>query len=1301
MATIVLSGAGAAAGAAIGGSVLGISSAVIGRAVGATVGRVIDQSLLGAGSQAVETGRVERFRLTGAGEGTPVGQCFGRVRVAGQVIWASRFHEHVEKSGGGGKGAPKTPTVTAFGYSVSLAIALCEGEITRIGRIWADGCEVAPGDFNLRIYSGSEDQLPDPKMEAVEGTGRVPAYRGIAYVMIEDLDLGRFGNRVPQFSFEVVRPAHGAGPDLASRVRGVALIPGTGEYSLATTPVYYDYGPGVCGVANVNSPSGQTDFVTSLEQMRAEMPGCRSVSLVVSWFGDDLRCGRCRVRPKVEQRKFEGEPMQWQVSGIRRGQAGLVPSLEERPVYGGTPADRAVMEAISEINAGGQEAVFYPFILMEQMAENGLQDPWSEAENQPVLPWRGRITLSAAPGRAGSPDGSETAVAQVRAFFGTARPGEFQRTKNGPVYQGEDGWSYRRFILHYAHLCAQAGGVSAFCLGSEMRALTQIRGPGNSFPAVAEMIRLAADLRAILGPETKIGYAADWSEYFGYHPQDGSGDVFFHLDPLWASEHVDFIGIDNYMPLSDWRDGNAHADAHWKTIYDPQYLRANIEGGEGYDWYYENRAAADAQRRTPITDGAYGEHWIWRYKDMRNWWCNTHHNRVGGVRQEDPTPWVPQSKPMWFTELGCGAIDKGTNQPNKFLDPKSSESVLPNYSTGARDDLIQAQYLNAMLGYWSEPENNPVSVEYGGQMIDMARAHVWAWDARPYPQFPARRDVWSDGDNYARGHWINGRISAQSLEAVVRDICMRSGVEAVGVRNLYGLVRGYTLEGIGNARAALQPLLLAYGCDAAERDGQIVFSRRDGRKEARLEPQALLAADGEIVPLSLSRAPEAETAGRIRLTFVEADGAYEARSVEAVFPDEESRAVAVTEFPLVLSGSEGRAIVDRWLAEARVARDRARFALPLSTLALGAGDVVRLDGPGGEACYRIDRVEQSHGRIVEAVRVEPGVYRPADAVEDRIGLAPFVPPVPVLPMFLDLPLLRGDEVPHAPHLAVAAEPWPGSVAVYSSAVDNGYELNRLIAAPAVFGVTETPLRRAAPGCWDRGMPLRVRLGNGALSSAEMGELLAGANLAAIGDGTHGWELFQFARARLVGPKTYELALRLRGQAGTEAEMAETWPEGSLFVLVDARVGQIDLAPTARGRVRHYRIGPAGRPYDDPTYRHRVEAFSGLGLRPYAPCHFRVVRRGRDVEAQWVRRTRVGGDDWEGEVPLGEALERYTLRVRNDDGKVVRQEVLSTPGWVYSSAAQRADGAGAGFRLEVAQVSDLFGPGVYASVSFPE
>ena len=122
-------------------------------------------------------------------------------------------------------------------------------------------------------------------------------------------------------------------------------------------------------------------------------------------------------------------------------------------------------------------------------------------------------------------------------------------------------------------------------IGSELRGLTTLRSSAAAYPFVAALVTLAADVKAIL-PAAKITYGADWSEYFGHHPQDGSGDVFFHLDPLWASPGIDVIGIDNYLPLTDWHDGKSHLDrlAGTTSIYDTEYLKSGIAGGEGFDW---------------------------------------------------------------------------------------------------------------------------------------------------------------------------------------------------------------------------------------------------------------------------------------------------------------------------------------------------------------------------------------------------------------------------------------------------------------------------------------------------------------------------------------------------------------------------------------------------------------------------------------------------------------------------------------------------------------------------------------------
>lgn len=1292
MATILLSAAGAAIGGAMGGTVLGLSSVVVGRAIGATFGRVIDQRILG-GSEMVETGHVDRFRLTGAGEGAAIPEVYGRMRVGGQVIWASQFAEH-ETTRRGGKGGGQV--TRSYGYSVSLAIALCEGEIAGVARIWADGVEISAEDIGLRVYQGKRDQMPDPKLEAIEGAGRVPAYRGTAYVVIEDLDLGRFGNRVPQFNFEVLRPDFTAQdtPDAepAQAVQAVALMPGSGEYALATTPAVVDQGLGASHVVNVNSVNGQSDLQASLDLLERELPAAKAASLIVSWFGDDLRAAQCQLRPKVEATTGDAMDLPWQVSGLTRGQAEQVPVEDDRPVYGGTPCDVSVLEAIAALKAAGQAVMVYPFILMTQMQGNTLTNPWTGEDGQPHLPWRGRITGALAPGLTGSPNGTAAAEAEVAQFVGTVTAADFAVAEGVVSYHGPAEWSYSRFILHNAALCAAAGGVDSFCIGSEMRGLTQLRGAAGSFPFVAALKALAAEVRALLGPEVKLGYAADWSEYFGYHPQDGSGDVLFHLDPLWADTNIDFIGIDNYMPLSDWRDGSTHLDADWGAIYNLDYLRSNIEGGELYEWYYHSAEARAAQIRTEITDGAHGEPWVYRVKDLRGWWQNAHHERIGGVRQAAPTDWVPQSKPIWFTELGCAAIDKGTNQPNKFLDPKSSESSVPYHSNGGRDDLIQMQYLRAMLGYWGEAAHNPVSVEYGGPMLDISRAFVWAWDTRPYPVFPRHEALWSDGANYATGHWLNGRGAARSLASVVQEICAKAGVTEVDTSDLHGLVRGYAVEQVGDARAALQPLMLRHGFDAVERDGVLVFRNRGAEVDFTLTDQQLALSDDLAGDFEHLRAAESEMAGRVRLRFVESGADYEVVAEESVLPDEAAHGVAASELPMALTRAEGRQTVERWLSEARVARDRLRLSLPPSELAIGAGDVIRYDG----ARYRVERLEYGREQLLEAVRIDPALYQPLPLAEETSALTPFAAPVPVLPLFLDLPLLTGEELPHAPHLAVTADPWPGTVATYVAPTDADYALLLENAQKATVGQLTAPLVAGPVGRWDQAGRVEVDLASGALDSRSEAEVLAGANLLAIGDGTpEGWELLQFTQAELVAAGDfagrYVLTGLLRGQGGTE--VAAVWPVGSKLVVIDRAVTQMPLAASSRGQQRHFRIGSARRAYDDPSYVHEAHAFSGIGLRPYAPVHLQVAASGAgDLEVSWIRQTRIGGDNWDGiEVPLGEETEQYLLRIL-DGSTVLREVVTAAPVWTYSAADQLTDGGAAGKTLEVRQISALYGAG---------
>ena len=191
MATLVFSAIGTALGGPLGG------------AIGALAGRALDQAVIGSGHR--EGPRLKELAATTSSYGTPVPRLFGRMRVPGTIIWATDLLEHREKQAGG----KASPSVTSYSYTASFAVALSSRAIAGIGRIWADGnlLRGAAGDLKaagtLRIYSGEADQDPDPLMAAAEGVDRCPGYRGLAYVVFEDLALADFFNRIPALTFEI------------------------------------------------------------------------------------------------------------------------------------------------------------------------------------------------------------------------------------------------------------------------------------------------------------------------------------------------------------------------------------------------------------------------------------------------------------------------------------------------------------------------------------------------------------------------------------------------------------------------------------------------------------------------------------------------------------------------------------------------------------------------------------------------------------------------------------------------------------------------------------------------------------------------------------------------------------------------------------------------------------------------------------------------------------------------------------------------------------------------------------------
>jgi len=166
------------------------------RALATAASRAVMSSLFGEDR---EGPRLSEIPVQTSTDGAAMPRLWGRMRLAGQVIWAARFTESTTEHGGKGG-----PTVTEYSYAVSFAVGLCEGVISGIGRVWANGALLDQSACTMRVYRGDESQLPDALVQAVEGA-EAPAFRGTAYVLFEDLPLDAYGGRIPNLSFEVFR----------------------------------------------------------------------------------------------------------------------------------------------------------------------------------------------------------------------------------------------------------------------------------------------------------------------------------------------------------------------------------------------------------------------------------------------------------------------------------------------------------------------------------------------------------------------------------------------------------------------------------------------------------------------------------------------------------------------------------------------------------------------------------------------------------------------------------------------------------------------------------------------------------------------------------------------------------------------------------------------------------------------------------------------------------------------------------------------------------------------------------------
>lgn len=588
----------------------------------------------------------------------------------------------------------------------------------------------------------------------------------------------------------------------------------------------------------------------------------------------------CKIYPAVE---FQDDsailPDDWQVGSSTRDDAQLISKDDNgNPRYGGTVSDSALIRYIEELHSRGYKVMLYPMPLLDTKNKE----------------WRGR--LSGTPG-------------DISDFF-----------KN----------QYNKFIEHYASIAKQTK-VEGFIIGSEFVELTKIRDEKGNYPAVAELVKLAKQIKLDLGKEVTVTYAADWSEYHSY-------DGWYNMDELWSSQFIDVVGIDAYFPLTDGPEP--------PFGYSAEDVMGGWSSGVGCDYFYDY--SKSEPEKVKYNDSRYA------WKNIEKWWSETHIN-PGGSK----TKWQPKVKKIWFTEYGFPSMNGCTNEPNVFVDKGSIESKYPRYSNGEVSFLSQKIAIEGTLKKWQSSE-----------MVE--KMFLWAWDARPFPYFPNLCDVWTDCHNWQTGHWIQGKLSQLNISDVLLDLLQKTGLKSnqFDTGGVKGLLSGYVINDQQPVRSIIKMLQSCYFFDVVEQGSKLKFVQK-GRGVTTVMPisETVFSNNSKLVNIS-----QLDLNNKVNVIYFNRNFGYPIDVKYAELPKQGT--AATVEIPLIMEEGEAQNIAEVLLYSSWQERNIYNFKLPIKYAWLAPSDVITiLDGEKKHTVRIIKTKFESMSIQVSGVGYDSSIYK--------------------------------------------------------------------------------------------------------------------------------------------------------------------------------------------------------------------------------------------------------------------------------------------------------------------------------------
>ena len=151
--------------------------------------------------------RILSLQVQQSSQGLTLPVIYGRTRVAGNLIWYGDFvtieNKTTTRQGGKGGGGVKQVDI-AYTYEAAVMLALCEGEIQGVGRIWRDKEKFdSLAQLRLTLMRGGDEQPLWTHLAQAKHQNQALNYSGTAYLCSPNYELTKSA-QIYQHNFEVI-----------------------------------------------------------------------------------------------------------------------------------------------------------------------------------------------------------------------------------------------------------------------------------------------------------------------------------------------------------------------------------------------------------------------------------------------------------------------------------------------------------------------------------------------------------------------------------------------------------------------------------------------------------------------------------------------------------------------------------------------------------------------------------------------------------------------------------------------------------------------------------------------------------------------------------------------------------------------------------------------------------------------------------------------------------------------------------------------------------------------------------------